>query len=128
MGFKRFLKKAIIDSSLPLGAGYVVRILKSKKEGESILDTIKRDTKETIYEDHPLTSPIYKAGHHDGEKDGRAKQAETDSKKFDEMKEQHKKDEYAWRETDKAKDDYIRRQKEEIKERDDIIDGLSEND
>ena len=128
MGFKRFLKKVAIDSSAPLGLGYVARILKSKKKNESILDAVKRDAKETICEDHPLTSHIYKAGHHDGERDGRAKQAETDSKKFDEMKEQHKKDENAWRETDKAKDDYIRRQKEEIKERDDIIDGLSEND
>jgi hypothetical protein len=125
MGFGRFLKKAAVDA---LPGGYIGRILKrAVDKEENPLKAVFNDVKETICEDAPGTSHLYKAGKHDGEKKGRADQAETDAKKFDEMNAKHEEDSKRWEESDRKKDDHIKRQDQRIHEQEEIIDTLRDN-
>ena len=124
MVFARFLKNIANDSNPSM---YAIRIIrKARTNHENVFKTIFKDLKETVCEDAPITSHIYKAGEHDGQKKGRAEQAETDSKKFDEMNAKYQEDANRWRESDQAKDDFIRRQQQHINEQDEVIDSLSD--
>lgn len=66
MGFKRFLKKALIP-------GYYEFDIIQKVRENGVLDGIKEKMKEDYLEDTPVVSHIYNAGKYEGKKEGYAK-------------------------------------------------------
>lgn len=75
MGIKRFLRRSI-------GGDEIIDTIKNIIDEASIVDGIKRTLKEDLCEDNPITSMIYRVGHHDGKKEGYSKASYEYEKKL----------------------------------------------
>ena len=111
MGYKRLIQKTLMGGGLdPISAviGHLEDAYHKKKvSGKSYSECLKDSVKETLYEDLPGTSHIYKAGHKDVRKKGIAEQAARDAKKIQDMNRLHKRDRENWRRTQQGYEDLL---------------------
>ena len=108
MGLKNLIKKGIFGGVSGMIQGHIFDALeKKKKTGKSFRDCLEKSVKETITEDMPGTSHVYKMGHKDGRVQGTAEQARRDENKFRKLKSQHEQDRKNWKAIDKKKDELI---------------------
>lgn len=75
MGIKRFVWRST-------GFGRTIDTVKNMIEEGSVIEGIKRTTKEDFTEDNPLTSAIYKVGKYDGTIEGYATASDEYENKF----------------------------------------------
>lgn len=88
MNIKRAAKKLLLPNKI----GWIADVRKIHKEtGKSLVDSSIQSVKELFTEDLPGTSHIYDAGKFNGEKEGRARQAEVDAEKMSEMNKAYEK-------------------------------------
>lgn len=105
MSLKRLIAKTGCVSVPGIVAGHLLDAAKKKKEsGKSYGDCLKQSIKETVCEDMPGTSHIYRTGHKDGKVEGTIEQAQRDKRKMEAMKEAHEADRKRWKKIDKEKD------------------------
>lgn len=107
MEFKRLIKKTALGGGNLVTGHFVDALLKQKKTGNSYKDSLKASFKETITEDLPGTSDIYKIGCRDGRTQGTIEQAMRDKEKMEQLQESHDQDRAKWKQTDKQKDEII---------------------
>ena len=105
MSLKRLLMKTGGLSIPGAITGHLYDAAKKKKEsGKSYRECLKESVKETVCEDMPGTSHIYKAGHKDGKLEGTCEQAQRDERKMESMRNAHETDRKRWETIDKEKD------------------------
>ena len=108
MSLKRLLKKTGSFSVPGIVAGHLYDAAKKQKDsGKSYGDCLKQSIKETVCEDMPGTSHIYRTGHKDGKVEGTIEQAQRDKRKMEAMNEAHEADRRRWEKIDKEKDELL---------------------
>lgn len=110
MGIKRLLKKTLMGGGNPVYGHVFDAFVKKQKTGKPIKECLKDSFNETIQEDMPITSHIYKEGKKDGRIQGTIEQANRDEEKFRKLAEQHDSDR--------------RNLKNQIKEYEDLLDDV----
>lgn len=107
MKLNRLIKKRILGGGNIIIGHAVDAIIKKSKTGKSYKACLKESCKETIAEDLPITSDIYRMGSRDGYKNGTIAQAQRDQEKMQQLHDQHEQDRKKWEKTDKEKDSFI---------------------
>lgn len=103
MGFIRLLKKSMFGGGNLIQGHINDAIVKKYKTGKSFRECLRESIDETIQEDMPGTSHLYRKGKLDGKVEGTAEQARRDEKKFKDLHNTHQKDRAEWK---KQKKDY----------------------
>jgi len=85
MNIKKVIKKVYVPGGMAHEAAQI-----QKKTGKSFARSYLQAFKEFYTNDLPGTSHLYEAGKYEGEKQGRAVQAEVDAKKMQNMNEEYK--------------------------------------
>lgn len=85
MGFKRLLKKTAMGGGNLVYGHIFDAFVKKHASGKSFKECLKDSFDETVQEDMPVTSHIYKQGRKDGRIQGTIEQANRDEKKFKEQ-------------------------------------------
>lgn len=107
MGIKRLLIKTAKGGGSPI-TGHIVDALDNmRKTGDTFKNSLEKSVKETITEDLPITSDIYRWGKKDGRVQGTIEQAKRDEKKFNDLHAKHEADRKRWKKNDKKKDNLI---------------------
>lgn len=96
MGFKRFLIKNYLTPGGPIAGHIIDAFDKKDKTGKGFVECLKDSVKETVCEDMPGTSQVYREGHKDGRIQGTAEQARRDERKFRQMHDKHEADRRRW--------------------------------
>lgn len=104
MALKRLVKKTLLGFGNPIIGHLNDASLKQAKTGKSYWECLGDSIKETLTEDLPGTSHIYRSGYKDGKKDGTIEQAERDEKKFQTLHRKHEEDRAEWNRINKEKD------------------------
>ena len=86
MNLKKVIKKICIPGGMVHEACQI-----QKQTGKSFLNSYVQAYKEYYTNDLPGTSHLYKAGKHEGEKQGRDAQAKVDAQKLDKMNSDYQK-------------------------------------
>ena len=107
MGFKNFLKKTDYCIGGPIIGHIADAMEKQKQTGKSFKDCLFESVRETITEDMPGTSHIYKMGRKDGRVQGTTEQAKRDEKKIRDIHRKHEQDRERWRKTDMEREKLI---------------------
>ena len=108
MGLKRLIKKGLLGGGGTLIEGHIFDAIQKKKEtGKPFKECLEESVKETVTEDLPGTSHLYRMGKKDGREQGTEEQAARDEKKMQKLNEQHEHDREKWHKIDKEKDELI---------------------
>lgn len=96
MALKRLLKKTLFGGGNMIQGHIFDALDKKRKTGKPFRECLRESINETIQEDMPGTSHIYRRGRSDGKVQGIAEQAQKDEEKFRAQHEAHESDRKEW--------------------------------